>query len=196
MHRISDHIPIRRLAAALVGCLFVAACSSAPPVAHVHPQKAAEPPAQQQQADRGRAGPPRIVSARRKLECVTYARGLSGIELIGDAWTWWRAASGKYARGHRPRVGAVIVLKRKGRSLGHLAVVTRIVNSREVIARHANWLNNGQIHLDTPIRDVSAANDWSAVKVWYTPGRVMGKSAYAAYGFIYPPRGQGKAASR
>lgn len=179
---------MRRLTAALVTCLFVAACSSAPSHRHIPSRQVMKPPAQQQAA-RNRAGPPRIVSAGRRLECVVYARGLSGIEISGDAWTWWRAAAGKYARGHAPRVGAVIVLKRKGRSLGHLAVVTRIVNSREVIARHANWLNNGQIHLDTPVRDVSSANDWSLVKIWYTPGRVMGKSAYAAYGFIYPPPG-------
>lgn len=189
-------ILIRRLSGAIIGCLFVAACSSAPAERHVKPRQVMKAPPAQQQAERSRAGPPRIVSARKRLECVTYARGLSGIELSGNAWTWWQAAAGQYARGHAPRVGAVIVLKRKGKSLGHLAVVTRILNSREVIARHANWLNKGQIHLDTPIRDVSSDNDWSRVKVWYTPGRVMGKSAYAVHGFIYPKRGQGKAASR
>ena len=78
------------------------------------------------------------------------------------------------------------MLKRKGRSRGHLAVVTRIVSDREIVASHANWLNRGRIHVDTPIRDVSPKNDWSAVRVWYTPGKVLGKSVYPAYGFIYP----------
>ena len=181
---------LRNLIGALTACLLVAACASAPPERHARPAPA---PVAQPQAHQ-RTAAPRIVSANRRLECVTYARGLSGIDLSGDAWTWWQSAAGRYARGNNPRVGAVIVLKRKGRSLGHLAVITRIVNSREVIARHANWLNNGKIHLDTPIRDVSRANDWSAVKVWYTPGNVLGKSAYAVYGFIYP--GQGKVSSR
>lgn len=69
---------------------------------------------------------------------------------------------------------------------GHLAVVTGIVNNREIIVNHANWLNKGRIHLDTPVRDVSARNDWSTVKFWYTPGNVLGKSSYPVSGFIYP----------
>ncbi len=177
---------LRSLVGATIACLLVAACASAPPPRHSHRAPIATP---QPQAQQQRAAAPRIVSAKRRLECVTYARGLSGIDLRGDAWTWWQAAAGRYARGGSPRVGAVIVLKRKGKSLGHLAVVTRIVNSREVIARHANWLNNGQIHLDTPIRDVSSANDWSVVRVWYTPGNVLGQSSYRVYGFVYPRRG-------
>jgi hypothetical protein len=66
-------------------------------------------------------------------------------------------------------------------------VVTEIVNDREIVARHANWLNKGRIHIDTPIRDVSRNNDWSAVRVWYTPGRVFGKHDYPVSGFILPP---------
>lgn len=108
------------------------------------------------------------------------------ISLRGAAWTWWRAAKGRYERGHAPRVGSVLVLRRRGRSLGHIAVVTRIVGPREIIVDHANWLNRGRIHLGTPVRDVSENNDWSAVRVWYTPGKTWGRSAYPAYGFIYP----------
>ncbi len=200
MHRISTCFPAPRGFAprglAIIACLLVAACSSASPQRPVTPASLAPPPAGQQQAERNKAGPPRIVAASRRLQCVPYARGLSGIELSGNAWSWWQGAAGRYARGSSPLVGAVMVLKRQGRSLGHLAVITRVVNAREVIARHANWLNQGKIHLDTPIRDVSRANDWSVVKVWYTPGNVLGKSAYAAYGFIYPKRGRGKISSR
>jgi hypothetical protein len=129
---------------------------------------------------------PRIVHARGRLQCVPFARRHVNISLRGHAWTWWRAAKGRYERGRRPQVGSVLVLKRRGRSLGHIAVVTRIVGPREIIADHANWLNRGRIHLGTPVRDVSKNNDWSAVRIWYTPGNTLGRSTYPAYGFIYP----------
>ncbi len=138
-------------------------------------------------ADRMGHARPRIVTPARRLQCVHYARRHSRIEIRGDAWTWWDKAEGRYTRGDKPAVGSVLVLKRKGASRGHLAVVTRVVNDREVVASHANWLNKGRIHVDTPIRDVSPDNDWSAVRVWYTPANVLGKSTYPAYGFIYPP---------
>jgi surface antigen len=129
---------------------------------------------------------PRIVHASKKLQCVPYARRHVKIALRGEAWTWWRAAQGRYDRGRAPQVGSVLVLKRRGRSLGHIAVVTRINGPRDIIVDHANWLNRGRIHLGTPVRDVSKNNDWSAVRVWYTPGKSWGQSAYPAYGFIYP----------
>lgn len=130
--------------------------------------------------------PPRIVSASRRLQCVPYAREQSGIQIHGDAWTWWGTADGRYQRGQQPEIGSLLVLRRRGRSRGHLAVVTKIIDDRTLVLRHANWLNRGQIHLDTPVKDVSAGNDWSAVRVWYTPGGVYGASTYPAYGFIYP----------
>ena len=42
------------------------------------------------------------------LQCVPYAREVSGIRIYGDAHTWWDQAAGHYARGVRPRVGAVM----------------------------------------------------------------------------------------
>jgi len=42
------------------------------------------------------------------LQCVPYAREVSGIQIYGDAWTWWSQAEGRYARGHAPRAGAVV----------------------------------------------------------------------------------------
>ena len=71
---------------------------------------------------------------------------------------------------------------------GHISVVSRILNNREILVEHANWLNRGQIHKDMLVRDTSADNDWSAVRVWYTPGRVLGKRTYPAHGFIHPAR--------
>lgn len=130
---------------------------------------------------------PRIVSGSRRLQCVPYARWRSKIAIRGDAWTWWRRASGTYRRGAQPAVGAVLVLKRKASGgRGHLAVVTRILSDREIVVDHANWLNRGKIHKDTVVRDVSARNDWSAVRVWYTPGHQYGLTVYHPYGFIYP----------
>jgi len=129
---------------------------------------------------------PRIISGSSRLQCVPYARARSKIAIRGDAWTWWGAANGRYHRGSQPAVGAVLVLKRKRRGgRGHLAVVTRILNDREIVVDHANWLNRGRIHKDTLVRDVSARNDWSSVKVWYTPGRRYGLTTYHPYGFVY-----------
>ena len=131
----------------------------------------------------------RIVVPPRPLECVPYARAASGIDIRGDAWTWWRAAGGRYRTGQRPAVGSVLVLKRTARLRGgHLAVVTAMLNSREILVDQANWLNQGEIHISTPVRDVSAKNEWSAVRVWYIPGDTYGSRTYAAHGFIYPER--------
>jgi surface antigen len=132
---------------------------------------------------------PRIVKGSPGLQCVPYAREQSGLPIRGDAWTWWSQARGKYQRSGKPAVGSVLVIdKTGGNRYGHLAVVTRIVSDREIVVNHANWLNKGRIHLDTPVRDVSSRNDWSAVKFWYTPGNVLGKSTYPVSGFIYPKR--------
>ncbi len=131
----------------------------------------------------------RILVPPRPLQCVPYAREVSGIDIRGDAWTWWRSAKGHYRTGQQPQVGAVLALKRSKRlRAGHLAVVTGVLNSREILVDQANWLNQGQIHISTPVRDVSANNDWSAVRVWYIPGDIYGVRSYAAHGFIYPER--------
>ena len=131
-------------------------------------------------------GPPRIVAPARPLQCVPYARRLSDIRIFGDAWTWWRSASGRYRRTRRPAVGAVLVLKRVRGGLGHLAVVTRVLNDRVIVVSHANWLNQGRIHENTPVKDISFWGNWSLVQVWYTPGHHYGGREYPAYGFILP----------
>lgn len=129
----------------------------------------------------------RILIPPSPLQCVPYAREASGIDIRGDAWTWWRAAEGRYGVGQQPTVGSVLAFKRTARlRLGHLAVVTAILNSREILVDQANWLNRGQIQVSIPVRDVSKNNDWSAVRVWYIPGETYGVRTYAANGFIYP----------
>lgn len=125
------------------------------------------------------------------LQCVPYARRLTGIQIYGDAHTWWGQADGRYARGFRPKVGAVMALKPSGGStLGHVAAVSRIVDSRTILIRHANWSvingRRGQIEDNVKVIDVSDANDWSAVRVWYAPLQALGGSHWPVQGFIYP----------
>lgn len=125
------------------------------------------------------------------LQCVPYARQVSGIQIYGDAWTWWDQAAGRYARGHRPRVGAVMAFEPYGAmTLGHVAAVSRVIDSRTVLLRHANWSpidgRRGQIEDDVRAVDVSPANDWSEVRVWYAPIQDLGATAWPVAGFIYP----------
>jgi hypothetical protein len=130
---------------------------------------------------------PRILPAASYLQCVPFARELSGIALRGNAWTWWGQAEGRYRRTGRPQAGAVMVLSRSDQiPLGHLAVVTEVLSDRAVVVSHANWLNKGNIHADTPVIDVSPDNDWSMIRAWYTPGKTMGLNVYAVSGFILP----------
>lgn len=122
------------------------------------------------------------------MQCVPYARQVSGIDLRGDAWTWWAQAKGHYARGKKPRPGAVLVFE-KTRTLprGHLSVVTHIVGAREILITHSNWSSTsdtrGQVTRDVRVIDVSPGNDWSELRVWN--GSDFGKD-YPAAGFIYP----------
>jgi surface antigen len=124
------------------------------------------------------------------LQCVPYARRVSGIDIHGDAWTWWDQAAGRYERGYRPRVGAVMAFKPFGNMrLGHVAAVSRVIDSRTVLLRHANWSpingRRGQIEDDVRAIDVSPDNDWSAVRVWYDPIQAIGGTAWPVAGFIY-----------
>ncbi|MDF8332162.1 CHAP domain-containing protein [Novosphingobium cyanobacteriorum] len=124
------------------------------------------------------------------LQCVPYARQVSGIQLYGDALTWWDKAEGRYARGSRPRVGAVMSFRPYGRmELGHVAAVSRVIDSRTVLLRHANWSpidgRRGQIENDVRAVDVSPANDWSEVRVWYAPLGGLGTTHWPVNGFIY-----------
>jgi surface antigen len=122
------------------------------------------------------------------MQCVPYARQVSGIDLRGDAWTWWGQARGHYARGKKPRPRAVLVFtKTRALPRGHLSVVTRVVDARQVLITHANWGSTsdtrGQVTNDVRVIDVSPGNDWSELRVWN--GSDFGRSNPAA-GFIYP----------
>ena len=127
------------------------------------------------------------------LQCVPYARDVSGIRIFGDAHTWWDQAAGKYARGTRPRVGAVMSFRPFGNMrLGHVAAVSRVLDSRTVLLRHSNWSpiggRRGQIENDVRAIDVSAAGDWSEVRVWFAPIQGLGTTHWPLNGFIYPDK--------
>lgn len=131
------------------------------------------------------ADTPTIVRPGRRIFCVEFARLASGIALFGDARTWWDQARNAYAQLTNPAAGAVMVFeRRKSMRSGHVAVVKRIVSSREVLVDHANWGRDGKIYLNAPVVDVSANNDWSRVKVWNTRAGTLGNTAYALKGFI------------
>ena len=100
------------------------------------------------------------------LQCVPFARENSGIEIIGNAGTWWNSASGIYERGSRPEVGSVLNFRATGRMvLGHVAVVSKVVDSRNIEIDQANWSGRGRISRNIDVVDVSPRNDWTAVRV-------------------------------
>lgn len=125
------------------------------------------------------------------IQCVPYVRDVTGIRIYGDAHLWWSKAEGAYARGNRPAVGAVMAFRPYGSmQLGHVAAVSRILDSRRVLLDHANWSTidgrRGQIERGVLAMDVSPGNDWSEVRVWYAPIGDLGTTRYPIYGFIYP----------
>jgi surface antigen len=123
------------------------------------------------------------------LECVPYARQVSGIDLSGDAYVWWNEAAGRYERGQTPEAGSVLNFRANGRMrLGHVAVVQEVVNSREVLITQANWggpgFVRGGVSSDISVVDVSPNNDWTAVRMALGHSNTYG-SVYPTYGFIY-----------
>jgi CHAP domain. len=122
------------------------------------------------------------------LQCVPYARAHSDVDLHGNAATWWNQAQGIYDRGQAPRSGAVLVFKASGAMpVGHVAVVSKVVDERHVVLNHANWSAPGMIETAALAEDVSSNGDWSSVRVWYARTGSLGLRASPAFGFIYGP---------
>ncbi|MDD2706170.1 MAG: CHAP domain-containing protein [Acidocella sp.] len=118
------------------------------------------------------------------LQCVPYAREVSHINLSGNAFLWWAKAAGRYARGNSPVEGAVLNFRAIGRMpLGHVAVVTSVLDNRTILVTQANWVR-GTITNDVTVQDVSPNNDWSQVQVELGDSSKWG-AAYPTYGFIY-----------
>jgi surface antigen len=123
------------------------------------------------------------------LQCVAFARGTTGIAVSGNAKDWWDHAEGLYARGNAPEPGSVLAFTANQRMrLGHVAVVSRVVNAREIEVDQANWAGpgtrRGGVSRGTAVVDVSANNDWTAVRVGLGRSGEFG-SVYPTYGFIY-----------
>ena len=120
-------------------------------------------------------------------QCVTFARSISGIDIHGNANTWWGQAAGHYQRGDTPKEGAVLAFAATGRMpMGHVAMVSKVVSDHEVLLTHANWSHPGQVETNVRAVDVSPNGDWSQVKVWYAPTAGLGTTVYPVKGFIYP----------
>ncbi|WRH75867.1 MAG: CHAP domain-containing protein [Sphingobium sp.] len=124
------------------------------------------------------------------LQCAPFARQISGVEIFGNAKTWWYQAEGRYARGDEPKLGAVMTFKpTRSMPMGHVAMVSKIVSDREVLIDHSNWSTidgrRGHVERGARVIDVSTNGDWSEVRVWYAPVKGLGTSSYPLYGFIY-----------
>ena len=137
------------------------------------------------------------VSSGGSISCVPYVRQVTGMEISGNAHTWWGNAAGSYARGQRPERGGVLAFRSSGgMRLGHVAVVSRVVSAREVLIDHANWegpgIRKGTVIRGASVVDVSDRNDWSEVKVQVGRDDSSYGRTYPTYGFIYnrPDNGQ------
>src|SRR5690606_24898814 len=94
-----------------------------------------------------------------------------------------------------PRKGAVMAFAgTRSMPMGHVAVVEKVLNDREILIDHANWSpiggRRGQVERNVRVVDVSNAGDWSLVRVWYAPIGDLGLRANPIQGFIYPGDGR------
>ena len=118
------------------------------------------------------------------LQCVAFVREETGVQLDGNARNWWGEADGLYARGNAPEQGSVLSFRGSRRMrLGHVAVVSKVVGSREIEIDQAHWASRG-ISRGVSVIDVSPDNDWTAVRVALREDGKYG-STYATNGFIY-----------
>jgi hypothetical protein len=155
-----------RLTAAAAASILLASCAGAP---------------------RNDGAPLASIDADGMQQCVPYARLHSGIDIHGDAYTWWEQAAKHFKRSPSPSEGAVIVLANSAHLRGgHVAVVRGVVSAREILVDHANWFNDGAIYVGNPVIDASAAHDWSAVRVWNMRTGSWGIRTYPVRGFIQP----------
>jgi hypothetical protein len=173
VHNAKRPLGLTILCAAL---FFVAACSA--PTAELPKLSSVDlDPARQQLA---LLEVQKLQSKGHRVWCVPFARNASGVQIRGNANTWWGQAQGIYDRGSEPIVGAVMAFsKTRKNPMGHVAVVSEVVSDREIKVDHANWKRN-KVSLKMNVIDVSDNNDWSAVRLMSQPN---------AFGSVYPIRG-------
>jgi surface antigen len=161
---------------------FVLSACAALPTIDGGPPRKPQPPSTQGRAEIERLSAP--------MQCVPYAREVSGIAIRGDAYTWWGQAAGRYDRGRIPRPGAVMVLSKAGKLRhGHLAVVTRVISDREIEVTHSNWGDTRDrrclVYKNMRVQDMSPYSDWTIARFWNYELGTWGLP-YAVSGFIYP----------
>jgi hypothetical protein len=117
--------------------------------------------------------------------CALYVRGETGVALYGPAGGWWGQAEARYARGHLPAVGAILVFKKtRHMPSGHVALVTKLVGPHEILVDHANWRHGG-VSRNMSVIDTSPNRDWTSVAVMEPRAGKQGRDN-PAFGFIYP----------
>jgi hypothetical protein len=117
--------------------------------------------------------------------CALFARAETGIALYGQAGGWWDQAAGRYERGQRPAVGAILVFERsRHMPAGHVAVVSAVRGEREILIDDGDWYR-GSVIRSVSVIDTSAANDWTSVAVLDLPSGKHGRDN-PAFGFVYP----------
>ena len=110
---------------------------------------------------------PTAASAR--LQCVAYARQASAGAVLA------------FAASH-------------AMPMGHVAVVSKVIDARHILLNHANWSRPGMVERGVLAVDVSEAGDWSSVRVWYAPTHALGLREVTAHGFIYPANAEAETA--
>ena len=117
--------------------------------------------------------------------CALFVRAETGIALYGAAGRWWGEARGRYARGHLPAPGAIVVFKRSAHMpSGHVAIVMRVVSANEILVDHANW-PHGTVGRGVSVSDTSTNHDWTQVAVKDLRSGKYGRDN-PVLGFIYP----------
>jgi hypothetical protein len=124
------------------------------------------------------------------LSCVPFARMATGMNVSGNGGRWWHNAAGLYQRGRVPERGAILAMPGSGgMHLGHVAVVSRVLNDRQIEVDHANWggpgLRRGQVLRGALVVDVSDRGDWSSVRLQVGHDRTQLGRTYPVQGFIY-----------
>ena len=104
---------------------------------------------------------PNVAQAR--LQCVTYARQVSDVQLSGNARDWWGNAAGTYARGQEPKAGAVLAFRAsRAMPYGHVAVVSC---PAPYVTAHPERLSARLLHDQAP---------WQR----HSPTALLGENAY------------------
>lgn len=127
-----------------------------------------------------------LQSKGKRVWCVPFARNVSGINIQGNAHTWWSKAKNSFEQSHQPTVGAVMSFRStSSMPLGHVAVVSEVLSKDRILVDHANWHRN-QVSQGMAVIDVSPKGDWTSVRLESTPNAFG--SVYPINGFILPPK--------